>query len=171
MCGEHITCCKLLISRLGSSPRVWGTLQSYHSGHKDGRFIPTCVGTTSSFGASTTAATVHPHVCGEHASVHHFYFCFCGSSPRVWGTQLLTTQQAADLRFIPTCVGNTFKLNVVICRCTVHPHVCGEHSFAPPQMLDCSGSSPRVWGTPLTLSSLSVTERFIPTCVGNTSAS
>ena len=50
----------------GSSPRVWGTFKT-----------PMAV---------MTAATVHPHVCGEHA---RFF-----------------AEHAEDFRFIPTCVGN-----------------------------------------------------------------
>ena len=50
----------------------------------------------------------------------------------------------------------------------VHPHVCGEHPtrFDPTHKL--FGSSPRVWGTPLSTGYMEPKGRFIPTCVGNT---
>ena len=50
---------------------------------------------------------------------------------------------------------------------SVHPHVCGERInslFAP---VEDTGSSPRVWGTPLPTKAPTYPARFIPTCVGN----
>ena len=87
-------------------------------------------------------------MCGEH------YFCCCflelnfGSSPRVWGT--------------PVANG------IFGFRCTVHPHVCGEHLGHSDSSSTLNGSSPRVWGTPLCFPLVFPARRFIPTCVGNT---
>ncbi len=93
-----------------------------------------------------------------------------GSSPRAWGTRHGSQPEYHSSRFIPTCVGNT--------------HFC---------VLDCDdpdGSSPRAWGTriviagPVKISAVHphvrgehstdrqsnrYANRFIPTCVGNTS--
>ena len=55
------------------------------------------------------------------------------------------------------------------CHPTVHPHVCGEHESLIPWIVDYNGSSPRVWGTHLFASCDQIDQRFIPTCVGNTS--
>ena len=50
----------------GSSPRAWGIPKNFcPAGHKP-RFIPTCVGNTSSVRAQSMSATVHPHVRGEY---------------------------------------------------------------------------------------------------------
>ena len=55
-------------------------------------------------------------------------------------------------------------------RFPVHPHACGEHDSASPVRRPPNGSSPRLWGTPFRLFFLAVTNRFIPTPVGNTIA-
>ena len=54
-------------------------------------------------------------------------------------------------------------------RDTVHPRVCGELALGPLSSLDNSGSSPRVWGTPINGRSYARLLRFIPACVGNSS--
>jgi len=54
---------------------------------------------------------------------------------------------------------------------SVHPHVCGEHFLITKGQNRQYGSSPRVWGTFLNNPSHKISERFIPTCVGNIPAS
>jgi len=132
------------------------------------RFIPTCVGNISPLHGPAQSATVHPHVCGEHAregagvegAGRFIPTCVgnidlaedvdggeAGSSPRVWGTSGRPPRRPQPPRFIPTCVGNML-CNVYSRRLNaVHPHVCGEHVQAP--------------------SLLRFEPRFIPTCVGN----
>ena len=74
-----------------------------------------------------------------------------------------------QLRFIPTCVGNTAQAIPRNVFAPVHPHVCGEHSSHLFLGNTFTGSSPRVWGTRLRLPCSCLFHRFIPTCVGNTS--
>ena len=52
-----------------------------------------------------------------------------GSSPRLWGTQELQGFWTDIMRFIPTPVGNTFILSMVLVLFAVHPHACGEHTI------------------------------------------
>ena len=74
-------------------------------------------------------------------------------------------------RFIPTCVGNTHSRSTAALARTVHPHVRGEYQLLHATGHLRHGSSPRAWGIrPLSLADL-YDQRFIPTCVGNTSAS
>ena len=91
---------------------------------------------------------VHPHVCGEYASDRLQIKRIAGSSPRVWGILSGTGAEEASKRFIPTCVGNTFRGFNFYDFHTVHPHVCGEYEIR--SHLDTHYL------------------RFIPTCVGNT---
>ena len=51
----------------------------------------------------------------------------------------------------------------------VHPHGCGEHYRDQKTDMHPDGSSPRVWGTFENLQRNDITERFIPTGVGNIS--
>ncbi len=72
------------------------------------------------------------------------------------------------LRFIPTGVGNTPEDYARITPATVHPHGCGEHSGVDISFSAADGSSPRVWGTPVSSCMHRKIRRFIPTGVGNT---
>ena len=113
------------------------------------RFIPTCVGNTTSNPTGSTLCR--------------------GSSPRAWGTRCHPRVSTAHLRFIPTCVGNTNRFcgptrrtfgssprawgtrgssSVTCTSPSVHPHVRGEHDRNALRPLRRA--------------------RFIPTCVGNT---
>ena len=152
----------------GSSPRVWGTPSIAAPNVLERRFIPTCVGNTSACFWRSGFVPVHPHVCGEHLMGDLTFLKKYGSSPRVWGTHLTWKPYSFYGRFIPTCVGNTSPDAGEPCPRPVHPHVCGEHTRSCTNGNGRSGSSPRVWGTPLRKGLASGFTRFIPTCVGNT---
>ena len=134
-------------SRNGSSPRVWGILIVGVLVLLRERFIPTCVGNTTTLHPRRHSASVHPHVCGEYTPNNPFGWRIAGSSPRVWGILQVFHLPIDKFRFIPTCVGNTCYSPRCRSSHPVHPHVCGEYC--------------RV----LRISSM---RRFIPTCVGNT---
>ncbi len=167
VCGER---CRRITSRAGlcgSSPRVWGTLEwSIH--RKQGlRFIPTCVGNAYSLRMRLSAITVHPHVCGERPVVAPVTITNAGSSPRVWGTPTRRVRYCCEYRFIPTCVGNAFRVHRRRLGVSVHPHVCGERGGEKYEKFRALGSSPRVWGTQRKFQKIRSIRRFIPTCVGN----
>jgi len=90
----------------GSSQRMWGTQVGYIGEDDEDRFIPTHVGNALAAAAIISAATVHPHACGERRSVLIVCSIDCGSSPRMWGTHLLSSLRETGTRFIPTHVGN-----------------------------------------------------------------
>jgi len=94
-----------------------------------------------------------------------------GSSPRAWGTHRHRRGHQSRRRFIPTCVGNTFILQCAAAFYSVHPHVRGEHGGIVSTISRSSGSSPRAWGTPVAVRFDRRHQRFIPTCVGNTTRS
>ena len=132
------------------------------------RFIPTRVGNTTHGRSRLRTWTVHPHACGEHLRRRRPEWARGGSSPRVWGTPGSSRTSRLRTRFIPTRVGNTGWPWQRRCRCSVHPHACGEHSSLRCRAAMSVGSSPRVWGTLCTARSVTPRCRFIPTRVGNT---
>ncbi|CAB1083939.1 CRISPR associated protein of unknown function [Olavius algarvensis Delta 1 endosymbiont] len=153
---------------VGSSPRLWGTLNWPALLSGGTRFIPTPVGNTLLQGRRPLKTPVHPHACGEHMLMKPFKFSGGGSSPRLWGTPSEAGPTHFRERFIPTPVGNTnFPPRCGPCS-TVHPHACGEHSFAIFLSLGDYGSSPRLWGTREQYKRMVLINRFIPTPVGNT---
>ena len=65
-------------------------------------------------------------------------------------------------------MGNTIRELVPEWMASVHPHGRGEHFKEPSPEKIASGSSPRAWGTPISLQAVKQCIRFIPTGVGNT---
>ena len=125
--GEHLCVVQNHERSYGSSPRSWGTLGD--------TFM------------ATNKQTVHPHARGEHTACRPIKASAFGSSPRSWGTHNCGERVDANIRFIPTLVGNTDSTPAVGTSYTVHPHARGEHSI-PPRVAPWSlGSSPRSWGT------------------------
>jgi len=88
-CGEHPSEPIFELRECGSSPRMWGTPVWDWGIKQEERFIPTHVGNTIVVYCRPRGQAVHPHACGEHR------YCFSrrkkitGSSPRMWGTQIL----------------------------------------------------------------------------------
>ncbi len=94
---------------------------------------------------------VHPHVCGEHLRHIRIRRDASGSSPRVWGTFFAQIVDGSVLYGSSPRVWGTCQFTRIrIFRRTVHPHVCGEHACGAP--------------------AIHRPGRFIPTCVGNISA-
>ena len=85
-CGEHSSTIRKHATRIGSSPRMWGTLQAVQTGLSGVRFIPTHVGNTMRGRVRAGLASVHPHACGEHRTEYMKMRRSRGSSPRMWGT-------------------------------------------------------------------------------------
>ncbi len=167
--GEHLTSGTSSIPTFGSSPRAWGTREACGKCRNTLWFIPTCVGNTGESFFLTGLTPVHPHVRGEHVNYIDGEPQICGSSPRAWGTQARRRTGNEDGRFIPTCVGNTPAWIRANNRAAVHPHVRGEHCETIIRPRLPNGSSPRAWGTRIISWPSFAVERFIPTCVGNTS--
>jgi len=156
-----------MTENVGSSPRAWGTHQFSSTTPTYFRFIPTCMGNSSSGRGPFADDTVHPHVHGELCRRDSVREKGAGSSPRAWGTLDNCRAPPCCRRFIPTCMGNSLMRSEALIPPTVHPHVHGE-LFSFLQMPYCScGSSPRAWGTPSASSYPLWRNRFIPTCMGN----
>ena len=105
-CGEQQRARRGRARGAGSSPRVWGTVGCLVHQLVESRFIPTRVGNSAIVAGTASAATVHPHACGEQSPRQKCQMLLTGSSPRVWGTGAAARLQLARVRFIPTRVGN-----------------------------------------------------------------
>jgi len=132
---------------IGSSPRAWGTPEHKHSSVFNSRFIPTCMGNSLERCTVRIPCSVHPHVHGELLKIHVHYSPTGGSSPRAWGTRRYNLRGKVKGRFIPTCMGNSFKVSVNSIVLPVHPHVHGELYIYEIRLRVMTGSSPRAWGT------------------------
>ena len=144
--GEYSAARLMARCKHGSSPRAWGILKQQEAQEEKARFIPTCVGNTRRNDISVTMEPVHPHVRGEYPFLGRQLSCHSGSSPRAWGILGCRAVRHDDLRFIPTCVGNTCTGRGCPSMWPVHPHVRGEYSRAALRQSAHNGSSPRAWG-------------------------
>ena len=150
-CGEH-SCplIMLVIDRRFIPAGAGNTCAMATAPYSLIRFIPAGAGNTITPDQPPRRRPVHPRGCGEHSmlSTHARRQCF-GSSPRVRGTQWLSSNAVVTL--------------------PVHPRGCGEHSTWI-RSIRCImiGSSPRVRGTPSTPLSVTASDRFIPAGAGNT---
>ena len=167
-CGEYSAARLMARCKHGSSPRVWGIQKRCRHPGRIRRFIPTRVGNTRPGWAARPATPVHPHACGEYQISTLQKDVSSGSSPRVWGIHDWNGWTYADLRFIPTRVGNTATGSCRLCPSAVHPHACGEYQVVEITKGIQFGSSPRVWGIPVARPVMQRMRRFIPTRVGNT---
>ena len=168
MRGEYSLFPFLRSSHYGSSPHAWGILPSSSSLPPPFRFIPTCVGNTLRSPPPSPSRPVHPHMRGEYQKLSTVRRPFVGSSPHAWGIPFFISPISSFVRFIPTCVGNTFPSLIFLPLRPVHPHMRGEYFRVNIGYNAALGSSPHAWGILLSPLSRRSLLRFIPTCVGNT---
>ena len=107
VCGEHTETSPAAPPGSGSSPRLRGTHRADGPDHRRHRFIPASAGNTPTRSGFSLRPTVHPRVCGEHAS--------------------RPARVPRGGRFIPASAGNTPGRRNLPVRPAVHPRVCGEH--------------------------------------------
>ena len=116
---------------------------------------------------SITSGAVHPRVCGERTKSQLSSRTRYGSSPRLRGTLATAAPVPHVHRFIPAFAGNASTQSWSTCLVSVHPRVCGERSTTPAPKSWRTGSSPRLRGTPVNISSHERVHRFIPAFAGN----
>ena len=168
VCGEHAGDRAIRLSGRGSSPRVRGTRRRLAHAHLHSGIIPACAGNTSTGCASSCCARDHPRVCGEHYTCPTFHSSISGSSPRVRGTQYLSSKPVIIVGIIPACAGNTCGRSYTYRLARDHPRVCGEHQTEVVHERLPQGSSPRVRGTRVQGRAVGLGRGIIPACAGNT---
>ena len=167
-CGEHLRTFMNLLLRLGSSPRMRGTLplRSFrvlpmgiipaHAGNTAVRkdeggavrwIIPAHAGNTCLAPASPRLTRDHPRACGEHKKTMRLITLQEGSSPRMRGTLFPSSSQVVCFGIIPAHAGNTYFSLFWRVFCWDHPRACGEHDSTVSDRDLGRGSSPRMRGT------------------------
>ena len=131
---------------LGSSPRVWGQVYCFCSWHNIDGIIPTRVGTRRVRAVLRLQQGDHPHACGDKCSLPPNDNPCLGSSPRVWGQDVIFVAFCYIIRIIPTRVGTSCDSKGSINFSRDHPHACGDKVKTQRTRSAVAGSSPRVWG-------------------------
>ncbi len=155
-----------MVGILGSSPRMWGIREHKCDPGRHPRFIPTHVGHTLSYGRGGSPAPVHPHACGAYDEKNLWKFAQFGSSPRMWGIRSPRSRREIRQRFIPTHVGHTLRSLMPCFSSSVHPHACGAYYAYIPDFARYYGSSPRMWGIPLTIPNMTEINAVHPHACG-----
>ena len=147
-----------------------GTPHDVDHGAPELGIIPAYAGNTITLSAMHEAYWDHPRVCGEHATGASTQVNCTGSSPRMRGTPHDVDHGAPELGIIPAYAGNTITLSAMHEAYWDHPRVCGEHATGASTQVNCTGSSPRMRGTPAVTEATNNTARIIPAYAGNTPA-
>ena len=132
------------------------------------RIIPADAGNTEHCGLRPYGTPDHPRGCGEHQGSPRIRRSTRGSSPRMRGTLPGPVRVGHRRRIIPADAGNTACTWAWTPVPRDHPRGCGEHHCSVRLLLHHSGSSPRMRGTPLSRTDVSITVRIIPADAGKT---
>ena len=169
-CGDKVLQESTTYAMSGSSPRVWGQVNSSKILFHEAGIIPTRVGTSIDKLGGENSDRDHPHACGDKLYNFHTIQPKLGSSPRVWGQVIICKLVNGNVRIIPTRVGTSDLISPIPTRKGDHPHACGDK--LTPSFVICFklGSSPRVWGQASKSMSAGNITRIIPTRVGTSQA-
>ena len=151
----------------GSSPRLRGTHVHYGGRDRVERFIPAPAGNAKLKEAMQATPAVHPRACGERNLQWADLQGANGSSPRLRGTLDAGELGLSRHRFIPAPAGNAIAGRRGSAAPPVHPRACGERNLGLGAAAISDGSSPRLRGTPVTVSTDNLMDRFIPAPAGN----
>ena len=145
-CGDKFPFVVVVLSEIGSSPRVWGQVCPYKNCLIPVRIIPTRVGTSHALPYNYACWGDHPHACGDKLYFGIISCILVGSSPRVWGQVEHCERVSIILRIIPTRVGTRKVALQAVDLSWDHPHACGDKKLSYRFHKKGVGSSPRVWG-------------------------
>ena len=92
----------------GSSPRVWGQVDGKSKATFEKRIIPTRMGTRDLECKQAILKWDHPHAYGDKEVSDIADEMSDGSSPRVWGQELICPHCKSSDRIIPTRMGTRY---------------------------------------------------------------
>ena len=166
--GENTQEARKTTDVAGPSPRAWGKPTGTDIAGGGAGTIPTGVGKTPGPGGPNSGPADHPHGRGENILARTGGGSGPGPSPRAWGKRSATGIHVADGRTIPTGVGKTISIYILVHFNTDHPHGRGENLFDHNPRRKSRGPSPRAWGKPNGAAWYQRDTGTIPTGVGKT---
>ena len=168
-CGEHSSRCTRSNVRVGSSPRLRGTLNQHDSHTSHRGIIPALAGNTADPTTRGAGSGDHPRACGEHSSLIPDATFLMGSSPRLRGTRGGWCRLLGATGIIPALAGNTAIGATPASPTGDHPRACGEHTLRDVCSIADLGLSPRLRGTLPCHAPFTCFIGIIPALAGNTS--
>ena len=126
VCGEQRFRSHPLSAKMGSPPRVRGTVLLKQADRGQPGITPACAGNRRSLGRPLPILRDHPRVCGEQMEVFNAKKRKRGSPPRVRGTDPNWHFLFPTARITPACAGNRLMNTNGYQEAADHPRVCGE---------------------------------------------
>ena len=146
-CGAHYQRYQCSIMRMGSSPRMRGSLKMIRAAIYIRGIIPAHAGLTRWQAGCSPSARDHPRACGAHKPTPPPSRRGVGSSPRMRGSPTTCAQTQISARIIPAHAGLTPPRRASSRARGDHPRACGAHEIRPRSILWMKGSSPRMRGS------------------------
>ena len=107
-------------------------------------------------------------MCGENEEILYDRRYVGGSPPRVRGKLVLARVLSRIGRITPACAGKTEFYGIALAWYEDHPRVCGENSLPRHEVINGTGSPPRVRGKPISRGVTGEPKRITPACAGKT---
>ena len=146
-CGEQMLRILPCLRRLGSPPRMRGTVCPMSSRRNTARITPAHAGNSAVQLYPLEACADHPRACGEQFSLLPVLLPVLGSPPRMRGTDRRNWRSYRLGRITPAHAGNrTWKRRNALSR-QDHPRACGEQLWLCKNQDCLPGSPPRMRGT------------------------
>ena len=106
-CGEQNTYLRNLTYRIGSPPRMRGTVYSYHVFSFQSGITPAHAGNSQRVSQAFQDGQDHPRACGEQHTFLDFRISQLGSPPRMRGTGFHLVVNDYTVRITPAHAGNS----------------------------------------------------------------
>ena len=106
-CGANSPTRRVMLSMVGSSPRVRGKRRHHRQHDRLRRIIPARAGQTAAHRCRCSPAADHPRACGANWMSSSRRRAICGSSPRVRGKLRRQCRPKIRVRIIPARAGQT----------------------------------------------------------------
>ena len=166
MCGGAFFADPSSLRSSGRSPRVRGSRIRKREIQLQKRSIPACAGEPVPQTPAAGVLGVDPRVCGGALFADGFLLGQSGRSPRVRGSQLPFGPSVPDTGSIPACAGEPSYTGITNPGSKVDPRVCGGARPGLISIINQSGRSPRVRGSPGIKTQSKNRKRSIPACAG-----
>ena len=165
--GEQATCIGFFQLFNGLSPCLRGTDHYPNCLAVSERFIPVLTGNRRLRLELAVVTSVYPRAYGEQVLLALCPHLQNGLSPCLRGTGTLASWSALFQRFIPVLTGNRFTWWSQTITAPVYPRAYGEQARISIAVTICTGLSPCLRGTVVSIVPALRQQRFIPVLTGN----
>mgnify|MGYP000900204535 CR=1 FL=1 len=132
------------------------------------RITPAHAGKTNVPAALFLRGSDHPRACGENPMRRQSRFATSGSPPRMRGKPISQIFACLKFRITPAHAGKTTCAWTVPISIADHPRACGENSLPKHDIINGSGSPPRMRGKRIAFYTHFILNRITPAHAGKT---